>query len=524
MNDSPDSARRILDSLDISSEQNNIQARYALLLTMAREKSGIVVTEDSLIRSAVEYYRGHDDSTTVKAHYYLGVILGYKGDYANALVSLMEAADLAATRNDILYLAMSYREQSDIYYRMMDHRKRIDLSRRAAYGFDSVQRTPDATRERICAAYSQIALGYPDSALLLLDSIREIAANYLPLKADWVETRALALQNSKRHNEAISALKELRLNCRPLTAYDYYLLGLSHCALNETASARLYLDSIDRRMSCLTDTLCMLQLKFHIESKEGLYKQALETNNKYFELNSSVTDSLLTHPYTTLVSEYYHAKSTDNAARYKIAEQQAEIWSLTALLVTIFIILLVICAAIIIRYYRKNLRRKRLETDHILADMQQLKIRLQKLSKQQCEKPVDNRLAYLPATLLNSIFKSRLTIQPGENGYKTLGKIAVEFIDSFKSSEILNDLEQFVNQTNDRLMARFRHDITGLPANYYTIALLTFAGFSVESISSITKISEGGYRNARSRIRSRINSADTSYKEEFLSYFPKIRG
>ena len=73
-------------------------------------------------------------------------------------------------------------------------------------------------------------------------------------------------------------------------------------------------------------------------------------------------------------------------------------------------------------------------------------------------------------------------------------------------------------------MARFRHDVPDLSAGNYTIALLTFAGFSVESISGITKISEGGYRNARSRIRARINSSESPDADEFLSYFPKIRG
>ena len=57
MEEYPDSALHILESIE--SQQLTVhadRAYYALLLTQARDKNYIVQTDDSLIRTAVQYY------------------------------------------------------------------------------------------------------------------------------------------------------------------------------------------------------------------------------------------------------------------------------------------------------------------------------------------------------------------------------------------------------------------------------------------------------------------------------------
>ncbi len=69
-----DSALAVLEN--ISAKElvfSSSQARYALLLTQARDKNYILHTDDSLIRIAVDYYDGTGDvASRAKAHYYLG--------------------------------------------------------------------------------------------------------------------------------------------------------------------------------------------------------------------------------------------------------------------------------------------------------------------------------------------------------------------------------------------------------------------------------------------------------------------
>ena len=115
-----DSAVIMLDNLDLDHASRAQRARHALLLTKAREKANITVTDDSLIAIAADYYRGCGDSLEVQSLFYHGVILGYRDDYPRALLSLIQAADLADAIGDDFYRAMACREQVGVYTKLYE--------------------------------------------------------------------------------------------------------------------------------------------------------------------------------------------------------------------------------------------------------------------------------------------------------------------------------------------------------------------------------------------------------------------
>lgn len=73
VNDSPDSALSILNHLNQYGLANREKARYALVYTMAQDKSGLDVNNDSLLRTAYTYYSAKpNDSLYAKCQYYMG--------------------------------------------------------------------------------------------------------------------------------------------------------------------------------------------------------------------------------------------------------------------------------------------------------------------------------------------------------------------------------------------------------------------------------------------------------------------
>ncbi len=73
VNDSPDSALSILNHLDQHELANCEKARYALVYTIAQDKSGLDVSNDSLLRTAYTYYSAKpNDSLYAKCQYYMG--------------------------------------------------------------------------------------------------------------------------------------------------------------------------------------------------------------------------------------------------------------------------------------------------------------------------------------------------------------------------------------------------------------------------------------------------------------------
>ena len=89
----PGRALSALDSLSqtgIKGKEAN--ARYALLYSMALDKSYTDVTDDSLARIAVEYYRDRKDpGKKAQSWYYLGRVQQNAGDWIPATVSFTNA-------------------------------------------------------------------------------------------------------------------------------------------------------------------------------------------------------------------------------------------------------------------------------------------------------------------------------------------------------------------------------------------------------------------------------------------------
>ncbi len=59
MQEQPDSALRVLQTIDRHSLRGETLARYGLIYSMAQDKSGLDVANDSLLRIAHEYYSQH---------------------------------------------------------------------------------------------------------------------------------------------------------------------------------------------------------------------------------------------------------------------------------------------------------------------------------------------------------------------------------------------------------------------------------------------------------------------------------
>lgn len=111
----PDSALSILES--ISSPQKlprADRALYALLLTQARHKNYIALGDDSLIKTAVEYYGDKKKSVrAAKAHYYWGATYGEKGYTSFAVDEYLTAIRLMPVRDE--FLAMIYDNLAECY-------------------------------------------------------------------------------------------------------------------------------------------------------------------------------------------------------------------------------------------------------------------------------------------------------------------------------------------------------------------------------------------------------------------------
>ena len=73
MQSQPDSAMHLLQTIDRHSLSGERLARYAIIYSIAQNKSGTDTRSDSLLRIAFDYYNSHtDDTLYARSQYYMG--------------------------------------------------------------------------------------------------------------------------------------------------------------------------------------------------------------------------------------------------------------------------------------------------------------------------------------------------------------------------------------------------------------------------------------------------------------------
>lgn len=122
METNPDSALSILKGMDKSQLHSKaVQARYALLLSMALDKNFIDTTTFDVLQPAIDYYlkKGSADEK-LRTYYYQGRIFQNKGEKDSALNSFIKGLDEAPRSNDSLCIARTLVAQGGLYYEFHD--------------------------------------------------------------------------------------------------------------------------------------------------------------------------------------------------------------------------------------------------------------------------------------------------------------------------------------------------------------------------------------------------------------------
>ncbi|MCQ2212627.1 MAG: hypothetical protein MJZ36_03210 [Bacteroidaceae bacterium] len=103
MDVAPDSVLALLDGghLNRAKLSKEVEAKYALLYTMAQDKSGLDVDDDSLVRIAYNYYKDRaSDSLYAKSQYYMGLYFMGKDSIYDAEMCLNRAIDRGKALKD----------------------------------------------------------------------------------------------------------------------------------------------------------------------------------------------------------------------------------------------------------------------------------------------------------------------------------------------------------------------------------------------------------------------------------------
>ncbi len=196
----PDSTLALLRKVDCDNLSAKDMAEYSLLFTMAQDKSGLDVDNDSLIRIAYDWFQQHqDDSLYAKCLYYMGKYYMLNDSTEQAISLLTESSQKSNKIGDSKTESMALEKLSKVY-QVVEPEKSLVFSKKALETYARYQYATLKNRIYLNLNYSEallaceitrksvdVALSILPKTLVLKDSVvladvyQDLANSYLYL-------------------------------------------------------------------------------------------------------------------------------------------------------------------------------------------------------------------------------------------------------------------------------------------------------------------------------------------------------
>ena len=513
----PDSALTILKQLRREGSQAE-QARYALLYSEALDKNHIKVTDDSLIRQAWSHYKHYfkDLRHQCKTLYYWGRIKLRAGDKPGALRLFLKIEEKLKDTNEPYYTGLLYGQIGEVYYEQMNYSRAYHYFREARNNFrqsDNVREETESTLDMAASAFHSKDI---EKAMRLYAAALDLAdeqKNDHLAKASLTNLASLYVVSGKRQIPH-DLLQRIELSARQDTLYGYHTLIDVNLLKNRIDSARYYLALAEAQTTDIRDLADLQYTAYRIEAQTRNFEKATDNIHRYIYLTDSLTRSNMQFSAGMVEREYF--KERTDFAEYRMKNRTT--WEIAAATV----ILLMIGVAYYITRQRLRLQRER--TDRYLLLAEEANSEYKTLTERmEGQRNTENHLKGLIASRFDIIDKLGKTYYEREN---TASQQAAMFhevkqiiTDFAENNEMLQELELIVNTCHDNAMQKLRNDFPAMKEADIRLLCYIFVGFSPQVISLFMKDTVANVYARKSRLKSRIKSAETANKDLFLSLF-----
>lgn len=530
MDAAPDSVLRLIDTLDIDDIANEgVKARYALLYTQALDKNYIDVKDDSLVTVALTYYRNRgDDYRTMLAAYYRARILYNNADYTHAIYSILESEQLARQLNDTYYLSRTNEVLADIYAATYNIPQEIKYRSIASRLYKNIGYNDNYLYSMVALSRSYANNDNYDKSLNLLDSlntgIRDTKDSLLIASL----IKSYILVYLYRGDDRLGDHDRAKLRYDELQKYHGYYKynNYDYSNLANIYIEKGYLDSaqhaINRAMDNRVDMYNDVSVKhsqYLLAKNNGDFLMALRLHEELFEKTDSFVRTILEQTAATAHKDFYKRESD-------MALLKAQNLKMYLIFCGIIAVIVLVSLYVI---YREKLKRKNMEIDNIMNDIQTRRQNIELLSSE-----IDNQK-------MQSAQLSRLVKELFSDKFTTINQLCDEYFEKKDSDKIkytiyskvkseilklsnpdeIKKLEKAVNDCKDNIALKLRSQFPDMKEADLTFLVLVFSGLSQRAICLIMDIKLGNYYNKRQRLRCKILESTAKDKYIFLQNISK---
>ena len=512
MSENPDSSLSILSSIKMDAVSGRGQrAKYALLLSMARDKNYIDVTDDSLAKVAYDYYKKHGSGKDrMLSSYYLGVVHQNAGNYTGSAIEFDETLTLAQSLQDNHQCGLACRHLSTLYHNTFNYYLALQYAKMTVEYFDACNEKLSADYGRVNVAGNLIKTHGYGEALAVLDEV--ISTNdYAPLLkyAYWLKAEAL-IYGEHDYAGALNALENVPVSRSSEAVTLYGFKALASEATGKSADADYYMSLSERQMRTPVDTLTCLDHRSRIYEMRGDFKKALECFSTAMNIQNRQVLVLLEQSVTSAMEDHY---------RQSLKEEKERSYLKTIVFIFCGIVGVIVLAILV--YIIRKQRQGRLQD---MADIEELNkdIQLFKQRNNQFKRVSDivikdrvqslQRLSDAYFEWTDDEVRKREVINGRETKDEIIARFRHKLGELRADRQLFASVEEAVNLSMDNIVARAR-EVCGdmLKEEDYRTLTLLYSGLSIKSVAFLLRTSEPALRTRKTRYKKFFETLDQPY-------------
>ena len=501
----PDSALSMLQEIDASSfSRDHDKALYNLLITQAKEKCSIPVKTDSVVSFAASYFlQKNDKERAMKALNYQGNIRReYLKDNDRAIISYIQAYDLAVELDNKFWIGMTARGIADVYG---DSYKGKDAVKYSTIAYENMK---EAGRQvYIDYALLDLAKAYHTAreydkavsiATEVMDSARIHKDEYLGYAA--LSSRALTFFAWNKLEESI---KDYEVVCKSPFANKadstHLALSCSEIGLRE----RVY----EITSKCDVDSFFNHGIQYRLARSVNDYKKALDHHEELDMMDYHMLNKKIDNNVASSIVTYYDFKNQNNALLLKIGRER--FW---------FTLTIGLCIIIVLSFLIKNLftKLKRNSSEKLLLAEQ-----LESLLKENDHnKTVMESLLSSRYSMLENLCEMVVTSPDTKSAQKKIVNTVTDIIDNLSiPGDKIMELEEEMDGIHGNVCTNFKSDFPNLKDADYRLFLFSVMGLSMTTIMLLlkeTKI-ESVY-SRKKRLKAKVRALDSPHTDLYLKF------
>ncbi|MBD5215046.1 MAG: hypothetical protein HDS78_00735 [Bacteroidales bacterium] len=504
LNDQPDVAFEMLDSLDDKSRNPEFSARLKLAKADCEYYSDILTAKnDSAISEAIDYFRTHGDRERLTRAYFVRANQHYgAGEYSRAIIDYLNGEEWAIKTNDSVSLGLIYRGLFECYDQLDDMSSAVSYMEKSNKIFQALQ--SDRYVNWILYDYARSlnnALRYDEAIPVILECYEHTDRerdNYL--NNECILFLGEIYNFIDDHNRAVEYFGKYKLSEKNKDGKRRYWMnyGRSLVELGRVDEAKAMQDSLTRYFPDEH------YLKLRLAYKKGDTKALVPLLEKALNEQNEDFKTLYGREFANIVDSYYKEQQAAAAAR----EQRNRV-----VLAAVVILALVLGVALWIDVRRRRAERRNGQAALKLLE-ENLRTResehhaLEESSAQQIE---DMRRQLRELLKERFAAAERMTrdladAPASKREQKIYARLRESLREFAPGSDYLHSVEATLNQMLGGLIADFRRDYPEAKEADVAVLVYQVLGVPTEVCAAVMDVTPATVYSKRSRLRTRIQA------------------